>query len=102
MQTLKIHTRGGGGGYSPQILVGMCHGKGENGGLRIELAELEHENTGLRNGLEDTSGWHSGRPLTPEHRGKVKNAGFRTELRELGWVSWTYVGSQIMVSGMAK
>ena len=62
----------GGGGYSPQILVGMCRGKVKNGGLRIELerksarlrselgenaglwsalGELECENAGLRNGL---------------------------------------------------
>ena len=27
---------GGGGGHSPQILVGMCHGKVKNGGLWSE------------------------------------------------------------------
>ena len=27
----------GGGGYSPQILVGMCHSEVKNRGLRIEL-----------------------------------------------------------------
>ena len=43
---------GGGGGYSPQILVGMCRGKVKNGpGLRNEL-QVERENAGLRNELE--------------------------------------------------
>ena len=66
----------GGGGYSPQIVVGMCRSKVKNGGLRSELerknaglrselgelerenagiwselGELEYENAGLRNGL---------------------------------------------------
>ena len=45
-------TRGGGGGYSPQILVGMCRGKVKNWqGLRNELP-VERENGGLRNELE--------------------------------------------------
>ena len=43
---------GGGGGYSPQILVGMCRGKVKIGkGLRNELP-VERENVGLRNELE--------------------------------------------------
>ena len=43
---------GGGGGYSPQIFVGMCHGKVKKWqGLRNELP-VEHENGGLRNELE--------------------------------------------------
>ena len=44
---------GGGGGYLPQILVGMCRGKMKNGGLRTEL---ERENAGLRTELERESG----------------------------------------------
>ena len=43
---------GGGVGYSPQILVGMCRGKVKNGGLRTEL---ERENAGLRSELERES-----------------------------------------------
>ena len=39
---------GGGGGYSPKILVGMCRGKVNNGGLQ---SELERENAGLQNWL---------------------------------------------------
>ena len=43
---------GGGGGYSPQILVGMYRCKVKNWqGLRNELP-IEHENAGLRNELE--------------------------------------------------
>ena len=42
----------GGGGYSPQMFVGMCRGKVKNGpGLRNELP-VERENVGLRNELE--------------------------------------------------
>ena len=51
-----IHTDpgGGGGGYSPQILVGMCqHGKVKNWqALRNEQLRVERENVGLRNELE--------------------------------------------------
>ena len=54
----------GGGGYSSQILVGMCRGKVKNGpGLRNELP-VERENAGLRNEL----------PVERE------NAGLRNEL----------------------
>ena len=43
---------GGGRGYSPQILVGVCRGKVKNGpGLRNELP-VERENAGLRNELD--------------------------------------------------
>ena len=42
----------GGGGYSPQILVGMCRGKVKTGqGLPNELP-VERENEGFRNELE--------------------------------------------------
>ena len=42
----------GGGGYAPQILVGICHGKVKKWqGLRNELPG-ERENRGLRNELE--------------------------------------------------
>ena len=42
----------GGGGYSPQILVGMCRGKVKTWqGLRNELP-VERKNWGLRNELE--------------------------------------------------
>ena len=46
----------------------------ENAGLWSELGELGRENASLRNGLKDTSGWHSVRPLTPERRGKVNKS----------------------------
>ena len=53
---------GGGGGYSPQILVGMCRGKVKNWqGLRNELL-VEHENVGLRNELEPFWAWKCGAP----------------------------------------
>ena len=43
---IDLKARGGGGGYSPQILVGMCRGKVKNGqGLRNELP-VERENVG--------------------------------------------------------
>ena len=51
------HTRGG-GGESPQILVGMCRGKVQNGqGFKMRvsgtsLSRFELENEGLRNELE--------------------------------------------------
>ena len=50
---LQCASGGGGGGHSPQILVGMCHGKVKNGGLR---SELERENAGLRSELAHESG----------------------------------------------
>ena len=56
-------------------------------GLRGDLGELECENAGLRNGLKDASGWHCGQPLTSERRGKVKNAGLRSEFKWLGRVA---------------
>ena len=56
----------GGGGYSPQILVGMCRGKVKNGGHRIEL---ECENAGLRSELGEL---------------ERENAGLWSELGELG------------------
>ena len=43
----------GGGGSSPQILVGMCCGKVKNGGLQSELAR---ENAGLWSELKRQSG----------------------------------------------
>ena len=52
----------GGGGYSPQILVGMCHGKVKKWqGLRNELP-VERENGGLRNELEPFWAWKWGAP----------------------------------------
>ena len=62
---------GGGGGYSPQILVGMCRGKVKNGvlrielerknaGLRSELWELERENAGLWSELGELECKHAG------------------------------------------
>ena len=49
--TFQYGIGGGGGGYSPQILVGNCRGKVKNGpGLRNELS-VERENAGLRNEL---------------------------------------------------
>ena len=53
---------GGGGGYSPQILVGMCRGKVNNWqGLRNELP-VERENGGLLNELEPFWTWNGGAP----------------------------------------
>ena len=53
---------GGGGGYSPQILVGMCRGKVKKWqGLRNELP-VERENGGLRNELEPFWAWKWGAP----------------------------------------
>ena len=49
-----------GGGYSPQILVGMCRGKVKNWqGLRNELP-VERENGGLRNEFEPFWAWKWG------------------------------------------
>ena len=61
---IRVCPGGGGGGYSPQILVGMCRGKVlkkmggsgasssvKNAGLR---SELERESGGLRNWLYRT------------------------------------------------
>ena len=56
---------GGGGGYSSQILVGMCRGKVINGGFQMKL---ERENAGL---------WSELREL------KRENAGLCSELEEL-------------------
>ena len=58
-----VTPRGGGGGYSSQILVGMGRGKVKNGpGLREEAPDLAWK-CGLRN-CQDASGWRSGRSLT--------------------------------------
>ena len=57
-----IWPAGGGGGYSPQVLVGMCRGKVKNWqGLRNELP-VERENGGLRNELEPFWAWKWGAP----------------------------------------
>ena len=61
LPALEFEARGGGGrGYSPQILVGMCHGKVKKWqGLRNELP-VESENGGLRNELEPFWAWKWG------------------------------------------
>ena len=82
-QTVIWITRGGGGGgrgYSPQILVGMCRGKVKNGpGLRNELT-VERENAGLRNELEPFWAWKCGAPERAWAVLSVKNAGLRNVL----------------------
>ena len=80
----------GGGGYSPQILVGMCRGKVKNGqGLRNELP-VERENVGLRNELEPFWAWKCGAPGRAWAVLSVKMRGSGTSLRELDpfW-AWT-------------
>ena len=49
----RVNRGGGGGGHSPRIFVGMCHGKVKYGGLR---SELECENEGHRSKLECENG----------------------------------------------
>ena len=68
---------GGGGGYSPQILVGMCHGKVKKWqGLRNELP-VDRENGGLRNELEPFWAWIWGGSGTSLSRFERENAGLR-------------------------
>ena len=65
---------GGGGGYSPHILVGMCRGKVKCWqGLRNELS-VERENVGLRNELESCWAWKCGAPERPLTRGAAERA----------------------------
>ena len=61
-----------GGGYSSQILVGMCRGKVKNGqGLRFE-----RENAGLRNELEPFWAWKCESPERPLTRGAAERFAF--------------------------
>ena len=56
----------GGGGYSPQILVGMCRGKVKNGGLRSELERESARDSGSSSG---SSSVKSGSPELTVGRG---------------------------------
>ena len=101
--TFVQQARGGGGGYSPQILVGICRGKVKNGqGLRNGLS-VERENVGLRNELEPFWAWKCGAPelawafLSVKMRisGTAANPGGdeRVQIKEI---------LKMMVSGTAK
>ena len=89
---IKVSPGGGGGGYSPQILVGMCRGKvkkmaraperapgrawkwGYVSGTSLSRFELENRGGGggLRNELEPFWAWKCGAPERPLTRGAAE------------------------------
>ena len=63
MDCAWVYVPGGGGGYSPQILVGMCRVKMRVS--RTSLSRFELENATLRNCQDAVWRWRSGRLLRP-------------------------------------
>ena len=93
---MELDHLGVGRGFSPQILVGMCRGKGKHGrGLRNELP-VERENQGLRY-CQDVWRWRAGRLLTrgaisgtAKSAKKCKMVMLRNGLKKLWSPEWQY------------